>query len=201
MDAAQMAQDQVLLQVDVETPDTAALMSSEDAAAPAAPLFRGAKAAGGLLIGLAVAAALAAFTSRAGIAVGLRHGSTGGLTQAWQESPLRLGAHAACGEPQEGMNTFGGKNMKSVRAEAVGNCCLACMETDGCMGYTFLPGTGDCWLKSHFGEVQPDAMAVSGPVARMVETRFLASPTLHSTAGSTKATGVQASAADSSSAA
>merc|ERR1711920_1121121 len=98
---------------------------------------------------------------------------------------------------QEGMNTFGGKSIKSVRAKAVGNCCLTCMETDGCMGYTFIPGTGDCWLKSNFGEMQPDANAVSSPVARMVETRFLASPALRTTAGSTKATGMQASRADS----
>lgn len=185
------------MQVNIETPETAALMSSEDADAPAASSLRGARVAGGLLIGLVVATALAAFASKAGAAAGLRHAdATGGLAQAWRESPLRLGNLATCGEPQEGMDTFGGKNIKSVRAEAVGNCCLSCMETDGCMGYTFIPGSGDCWLKSHLGEMRPDANAVSGAVARMVKTRILASPALRARMGSTKATSMQASTAD-----
>jgi len=179
-----------LIQVCAETPDTAALMSSEEADAPATYSSRGARLVGGLLIALIVATALAAFALKSGAVVGRRHDATDGLTQAWQESPLSLGTFATCGQPQEGMGTFGSKNIKSVRVKAVGNCCLACMETEGCNGYTFIPGTNDCWLKSHFGEMQPDANAVSGPVARMVETaetRFLASPALRATAGSTKA--------------
>merc|ERR1719221_2515111 len=201
MDSALMIQGELLMQVDVEIAETAALVSSEDADAPAAPSLRRARVAGGLLIGLAVATALAAFASKAGATVSFRQDAIGGLTQAWHESPLSLGTFATCGEPQEGMNTFGGKNIKSLRAKAAGNCCLACMETDGCMGYTFIPGTGECLLKSHFGEMQPDAEAVSGPVARMPhsqpdETRFLASPALSATADSPKAPGMGASRGD-----
>jgi len=63
-----------------------------------------------------------------------------------------------------GMNNDG-HNMEDAarRASSEGECCNMCQESEGCVGWTWIPASGnECWLKDEVGPLRSDGNVVSG---------------------------------------
>ena len=69
-------------------------------------------------------------------------------------------ASAACAL-QPGMNNHG-VNLVQSAATSAQDCCSQCREASGCLGFTFVPAEGRCYVKSALGAPVADAGAVSG---------------------------------------
>jgi len=65
-----------------------------------------------------------------------------------------------------GMNNDG-RNMEDSarRAADEGDCCNMCQEKVGCVGWTYIPSSGnECWLKDVVGTLRSDGNVISGSI-------------------------------------
>lgn len=65
-------------------------------------------------------------------------------------------------QPQ--MNNHG-VNLAQTSAGSAESCCSYCSEAEGCVGFTFVPGNQDCYLKSSVDPPTPDSAVTSGTVS------------------------------------
>lgn len=66
---------------------------------------------------------------------------------------------------QKGQNN-GGANLKSTaeHASSAEECCSHCVGEGGCVGFTWVTGNSECWLKASIGSLKSDPYVVSGSV-------------------------------------
>ena len=58
-----------------------------------------------------------------------------------------------------------GSNIQSSTSADPESCCTQCTALTGCIGFTFVPGNNDCYLKNKLDPLTPDSQVVSGAVA------------------------------------
>ncbi|CAK0905009.1 unnamed protein product, partial [Prorocentrum cordatum] len=80
----------------------------------------------------------------------------------WRPRPAR-------GRRTDGTNN-GGSNLAETAAVtgSAEDCCASCLQESDCRGYTWVKGSGECWLKSSLGSSEADGSVVSGSVALAV---------------------------------
>jgi hypothetical protein len=73
-------------------------------------------------------------------------------------------APGAC-SAQPGVNNMGTiMGQPSIQTDPVG-CCAECQATSGCVGYTYVESSSECFLKSKLGSPVSDPGATSGGIA------------------------------------
>jgi len=86
-------------------------------------------------------------------------------TTSTPSSPHQCGATGAC-LCSPGMNN-GGNNMldHAVITDNEAACCDYCQQTEGCIGWTFVGGSGkECWIKDRLGDLTVDGSVTSGSI-------------------------------------
>lgn len=78
-------------------------------------------------------------------------------------SGFALVASQTCSDIQYGMNNDG-TNLGQVMASSSADCCNQCSSTLGCVGWTYVTSSGECWLKSAVGGTRSDSTVDSGSV-------------------------------------
>ena len=63
---------------------------------------------------------------------------------------------------QTGVNNMGTIMAPPTQASDPGACCNTCLGTNGCLAFTFVTATSNCYLKSATGTPVADPGAVSG---------------------------------------
>jgi len=71
-------------------------------------------------------------------------------------------SNCACSPGMQNHGTSMQDNFVWARDES--QCCDLCSQLEGCAGWTFVPGNGQCWLKDTVGEMTPDKWVISGSV-------------------------------------
>ena len=66
-------------------------------------------------------------------------------------------------QPQ--MNNHG-INLVQSTASSAADCCSQCSDEDGCVGFTWVSGNQDCYLKSSVDTATPDPAVTSGTLTR-----------------------------------
>jgi len=82
-----------------------------------------------------------------------------------QPSPSPSPHPGQCSSWEDGRNSQGTNLKQAPWSEAPKDCCDHCGETQGCVAWTFIKGSHECWLKSWVpdqGQWQGDGNAVSG---------------------------------------
>lgn len=58
-----------------------------------------------------------------------------------------------------------GVNLVQSTSESAEDCCNQCFDEDGCVGFTWVSGNQDCYLKSSVDPATPDPAVTSGTVS------------------------------------
>lgn len=78
----------------------------------------------------------------------------------------------------KGMNNHGHNMMQKKGITSTEDCCSACVETEGCVGFTFVHRQwltpGQCWLKDSIDDLVSDSSVDSGVVNRPAERQSIA---------------------------
>merc|ERR1711879_653938 len=54
------------------------------------------------------------------------------------------------------------------RASSAEACCDLCQQAEGCVGWTWVPSSGDeCWLKDQVGDLREDGSVTSGSLSNL----------------------------------
>merc|ERR1712087_253464 len=78
--------------------------------------------------------------------------------------PHQCGASDEC-MCSPGMNNNGHNMQDFVLASDEAECCDLCKKKSGCVGWTFVPKSGNqCWLKDKIRMLTPDGSVTSGSV-------------------------------------
>lgn len=57
---------------------------------------------------------------------------------------------------------YPGSDIDRLKGTTLKACLLACSDNSACKAFTFVPGSGECWLKNDIGSAEPSSGLVSG---------------------------------------